>query len=680
MAKIKRFTVPFWFVALLIAFVGLFIFAYQQIYLTPFDYRYSKDLYDHAQWRIARSTRSIGDDLLYQVAGVELLQKFNFFEIAPEVPPLGKYLYGASIQWFGNALWANLPVFGLVLWLFYLISFEVLKNRNRAQFATLLFLLQPVLFRQLTTTMLDLPQLSSLLLHVYGLLKLTSAKRHQLWYLFLAGIGAGFFISVKIGFLILVIFAVDFYFLIKSKKVKYFFLIPAIAGLTYLAAYLPYFWQGNGLLSFIRSQLWILHFYTSSKVVVNHVLVLISLFTGWYRGWTENAAWTRSDHWSLTWPFLGLAFAVIFYQKWRRHEFGKITASNYLMLQSLGLLLVYLFIPFWTRYMLLVIPLIIIVVFAETKIAKTWPGILLAVLLLVQLPSGLMANPENAVIHAQELWTRGLYQDLYSYLNFNQQPPPERFAFWRRAQRLERQLTLTNRWVKLRLGTHNWLNTRIPLKITLTYETELGPINHQAQTDLIKKNNQWLIRWRPDLFLPKYTKSSVIRTRIDSAQGGVLRTAGNAVLSEYKERPFFYVTPNKIEDEQGLLRQLFNLTGMARWQIEQIYKSNHQSDWPAPIGFLKPALDLGIIDRTKFEPGVSYQNRGTRVYNILDFLDKINSIQKYERAYGQRLAAVNGGEITLVLTNGKTIRLLRQTAKDGQDVVLTDAESKIFIN
>ncbi|OGG07134.1 hypothetical protein A2872_02940 [Candidatus Gottesmanbacteria bacterium RIFCSPHIGHO2_01_FULL_42_12] len=104
----------------LIALIPLYFF--RSSYLEPYDLEYVLDHYYHSQWEIPNSPWGIGDDGLYQFSGYEIARGRDPFTTSPEVPPVGKLIYGLSIQLFHNPYYVILPIYFLTLIAFYLLT------------------------------------------------------------------------------------------------------------------------------------------------------------------------------------------------------------------------------------------------------------------------------------------------------------------------------------------------------------------------------------------------------------------------------------------------------------------------------------------------------------------------------------------------------------------------------
>ena len=158
----------FYFIFLLL----LQISVHWRDYSRPFRKDFLYTLYYHSQWVDPESKYGIGDDGLYQVAGHTLATKHEFFTINPEMPPLAKYLYGYSILFFGNGEAAALLFFCAALICFYFVAKQLIQNAILQITALIFFITDPLLFGQSFITLLDLPQLLFLLMHVLVLFAL----------------------------------------------------------------------------------------------------------------------------------------------------------------------------------------------------------------------------------------------------------------------------------------------------------------------------------------------------------------------------------------------------------------------------------------------------------------------------------------------------------------------------
>src|SRR3990167_3935815 len=94
---------------LITALIPLYFF--RAAFIEPYDIKYVQDHYYHSQWEIPNSPWGIGDDGLYQFSGYEIVRSRDSLTTSPEVPPVGKLLYGLSILLFNNPYFVIIPVY-----------------------------------------------------------------------------------------------------------------------------------------------------------------------------------------------------------------------------------------------------------------------------------------------------------------------------------------------------------------------------------------------------------------------------------------------------------------------------------------------------------------------------------------------------------------------------------------
>lgn len=355
--------------ALLLIQLGI----YWKDYSRPFRKDFMYNLYYHSQWVMPEHIQSIGDDGLYQVAGDQLLQKHNFFEVNPEVPPLGKYYYGYSIRFLGSAERGALLLFLSTALLFYFLVRIFVKDHILQAFAVLFFVTDPLLFYQSRVSMLDLPQLTALLAHVFFMIKILnakfSAKKSYLLLLALSGITLGSFVSIKIGALGIVVILADVIILLKKKSIVSIFPILFLAWLTYISTYAMYFVQGHNIIEWLKAQKWMLHFYSSSLIQPVYGTVFTTLLTGKIIGWDAGATWAHVSEWTISWTVFFVSTVIILASRVKKMLFSD-NETLYLSMLIAGLLAGYTILPFFTRYLVLVIPLLLIFVFHQLSVRK----------------------------------------------------------------------------------------------------------------------------------------------------------------------------------------------------------------------------------------------------------------------------------------------------------------------
>ncbi len=665
----KKKSVSIFLLLFLVCVVVYIIFSYREVYQTQYDNTYLRDLYDHSQWNIALSKRTMSDNLLYQVTSFDLVHKWHFFSINPEAPVLGKYLYGYSIKIFHNAETVSLILFLLSLGAFYLIIKEFISNNILRFMAVILFASEPLLFSHMSFSLFDLPQLLSLLIHVLSMLRIRKSyigKKNTLLWLLVAGISLGVFISLKIGFFSTAIIAADVILLISLRRA--FFILPIIALtiLVYILSFLPYFMQGHSFIDFLKAEKWVFGYWISSNDKAIPGMVYIVLVLGWSKGWFKGAVFDRVKEWTILWPFYFGSFVYLFPK--RIKQLKEMTPMTYITLMTGLFLLIFTFIPLFTRYLTLIMPFFII--FFVVLIPRFPRGLLMLLFFIITLNffTFLNPNPSDNIKSITRTWSSGAYQDVYSFFDTQSKHRFSRQEYWRDMQSFERDLGVESRTVTISAPfTFPWQRSTEGVA-TVGYQTHLGPIVNTQPLSFVKEANVWKIHWKDSLVLDTFSMDDKIIAEYQPAKMGVLKTQNGTILSEGGEWPYFLVVPQKIKDEQILQKQLTSLTGLTKLELELLYRMNNQPDFPAEIGFLKPSIYPESLFSMDLDPGIVKEMRITHVYNpTLVKKGKLKQLLGTEYSYLSRLAPQVGGSIFIDKPTGQKILVISRDKKDGQN-------------
>lgn len=368
----KPITISLLFVAIVL--LAMLVITHSTIYTEPFnkDFMYGK--YYQSQWVVPQSEHPISDEDLYQVAGYELVTTGTHYKINPEVPPLGKYLFGWSILLFHNPYVISLLLFLMSVLVFYGLSTFLIKIPSLRLLSLILFVADPLLSSLAYKSLLDLPLLLAMLIHILMLFLVVrqSKPTFPMNILFILGLGitCGAFAAIKFPFLAIVIICADIILLIRLKKPGMIVPVLIVASITYLGTYTTYLLAGHTIIDLLKAQKWMLVFYLSSKAQAVYGTVFTSLITGAIKGWHEGAQWDRVAEWNLRWPVLFFTTII-----GGVHRFKDILNNYYLLylaLVSCGLIAIYIVVPFFARYLSLVIPLFILfsVYFVESIVKK----------------------------------------------------------------------------------------------------------------------------------------------------------------------------------------------------------------------------------------------------------------------------------------------------------------------
>lgn len=352
------------------------VYSFRGKYTVPFNGGYWQYRYDHSQWItpsdcknidphinpetcvwddawyaankdkpfVYHKLESLGDDGLYTYAGWKLIQGDNPAFVNAEIPPLGKYLIGASAVYLGNQnIYSLIMAVGVLLTL-YDYNFLLFKQKLPALIAVSLFSFEPLFYEQFSAPFLDLQLLFFLLL------TLTFFLREK--YLFSA-ISLGLFAATKSPFLGILIALSCLTFLALNKeitKLKKYTLSLILSPIVYILTYLMYFLNNYSVLEFLSLQKWIVSFYLKGARPSFIGMVLPMLFNGtWYTWWGKVL---RVREWNILWTILMLLMLPVGWLL-RKSERKPVFLTLIWVIIYFTFLL---FTPVWPRYLLLLLP------------------------------------------------------------------------------------------------------------------------------------------------------------------------------------------------------------------------------------------------------------------------------------------------------------------------------------
>jgi len=646
--------------------VGLAVFAFRDIYQTSYDNVYIQDLYDHSQWTMPINIRSIGDEKLYQLAGYIAVTTGKLFTINPEAPPLAKYLYGISIVLTHNAYTFTLPLFIITSVFVYLLAFEITQNKKRAALTFLLFCSSPLAIAQIKYTMLDLPQLLTLLAHMYMLIRYSKTKYVR--FAVLSGIFFGAFMGIKIGFFGFAILIADALYLYKKKSLAAIIQILLVSIVTYIAVFAPYILH-EGFVHWFSAEKWVLSFYLSSRAHAFPGLAVIALFFGITKGWNAGDLWRFVEYWTVLWPIMGLMYI---HTLWKTFLHRSIITHEYLYAIYITTLLFLslLAVPFFPRYLLLVLPFLLMFVSKQILSLSTYLKIILVIIIATHYILFLFPQPNREIADMQRLWKSSAYQDMYSYLDAKTKLSISRTQFWRKGKNLEYALQLKS--IDVAFGSLPFIlpwEDKVSTGVSVHYTTPVGLITYNIPVVLLRQQNEWKLRWNDNLLFPQYSTYQRIRyIPLLSTYSRIF--LNNILISEGLSSPFIYVVPKKIKNENMLQLQLFLLTELKKHDVEYLYKANNLPEKEVEIG---PVLDNKILDRLKEEldQGIMVHERVRRVFypNRIDppeYQQALKILQSKKTV----LYPQDGGYIELKHENGRVQKILYKEPAVGHDIIL----------
>lgn len=311
---------------------------------TKFDYKTWEDKYNKSQWIVPQSKNEISDDDLYLFVGAKLINGHDPSLLSAEVPPLGKYLIGLFTLVTGRIGFYGIFFSALSLILLFSLNRILFKSNLLAIIPVAIFSFEMLFKEQIGVSLLDAQYLCLLLVTFIFLLK----DKHLL-----AGISAGLFMATKSPFVVIVLYATIFSYLLIKRKINLFNLIlmPVLSVAAYSLVYLKYFFLGHSFIDFLKVQKYMLHFYqTGAKGALGAVMPMI--FTGYWFTWFDRNQFIKD--WNILWPIifvLSVIFTLKFVKKWNGAD-GFTLISIWVFLYTAFLV----FTPIYPRYLLLSLP------------------------------------------------------------------------------------------------------------------------------------------------------------------------------------------------------------------------------------------------------------------------------------------------------------------------------------
>lgn len=681
-------------VLVLVVHMFLVLYANRALYLSHFDAAYWKDRYEHSQWKLPLSTRTIGDDGLYLYEGFRLIHGADPTDYNSEVPPLGKYLIGASIQLFGNGYIYGLMVTTATVIVYFFLVSMLIKNHFLSVAATTLFILDPLLTSQFNRTMLDSLQLFFLLSYFFVLAHVSMNRPRNLsWWVTVAGVSLGLFSETKFPVFSPLLFLIGIIIIWKTSRQKKPVLIFSFATLiAYLLPYFLYFQLGHSLVDWLKVQKLIVHFYTSSHTPVNYASIFLSLFTGHiYNVFTTS--WETVSEWSPTWPFITILGTVTAFRLWKQ----KIKTLDFfpILVFLPAVVLVYALIPFWHRYLLIVLPFLYLLgVMGIQTIPKKLQIIIIGLFLLLNAMASmtlLFPTPQATTEQAIYAWSNGFFQDLYEELTVSTREKMGHYEFHRFGQQIYRDGEIEE--VTIRIGDVQWnrFTSKQNVPLFITYHTRhLGNFEEIRTMPIVKENGRWRIPWEWNFLIDGLNESRLVETTVEEARRG-------SIMFSAADVPGFlvWITPKEVDTKHepemltlldSIFRQRLRATA-----IHHRYVGNSQPDWPVPIGVIPQPIDAKTKNNLLRFPGVSLTPHLTRVWgsrtstnvgivanaNFQECCSLLYTTTSYdgtggvERENNTVLKGYNGGTLIIKENNGSVVRtIIDQTKQDGKDVVL----------
>lgn len=380
---------------LILVALGLIAYCFRWTFFYKFNPVYWENFYYTSQWNIPNSQRIIGDEGVYRYIGYRLVNGENPFNLDYWVPPFGKYFYGLTAKYFNNPYWTS--------WGWFILLLIIVWALTRNEWVLLFVATNSLIVSQVGKTMLDLPQGVMLLLMVSSL---WFYNKNRSWLLVFSGISLGLFAGIKIGLFSPLLIAGGIYYLWKKKtSIKFIILFLLSIPLGYVISYFCYFVAHPNPIPWIRLHEKVLDFWRNSGASPHPLNILgYVLINKFNQSWEGIRIWMSANEWSILFP---ISFFLIIIN-WTKKTDVK---TKFLLVIATGWLILNAFIDFWPRYLIPIVPILVIITvnYFKTKKSLLW---LLLILNLFSLKNVLWPGPETTIREIDRSFKYQTYKEL----------------------------------------------------------------------------------------------------------------------------------------------------------------------------------------------------------------------------------------------------------------------------
>lgn len=302
----------------------------------------------------------IPDEGVNSYAGGAYMQGISPHLIAPDTPPLGRYLIGVSALLLNNANEVVLLSAVVSLVLLYILGMQIFKDSFLALLPVALFSSEKIFQNQLIyTPLLDIMQLVFLLASFIFFNK--GLMKRSFIYFLLASFFIGCFIATKFFITgLTIIGAMGCVLLLHRyfKKLSLFVLGTPLSILILLLTYVRAFAYGYHLREFLGIQKWVFLYHKSQLILPFSIWPLLFL-NKWYV-WFGNSPIISDPQWSILWPFIaGISIVTVIFYVLRKIQHNR--PLEVLLVWIVLYILFFSFGQITTRYFVIYIPVLYVI-------------------------------------------------------------------------------------------------------------------------------------------------------------------------------------------------------------------------------------------------------------------------------------------------------------------------------
>ena len=692
----KNWLLFFCFVIIVLQFSQIIYFN-RSLFTQKYDSSYWKDRYEHSQYVLPLSQRIIGDDGLYSYAGYRLVHGASIENIISDKPPVGIYVAGLSILLFKNPLWGELLLGIGTIICFFLLTLGLLKDKKLALMTTVMFTLEPFISSLFTTTLLDLPQLFFLLLHLVLLTYVLKNKKYGLLLALISGVALGFFAETKPPILLPIIIVLEILYLYKQKNL--FSLVPIAIGFAagVTTPYIRYFQLGHNLIDYLKLHKYMASIYLSGHNRLFPLSIWESLFIGYFPN-VVSGQLSKIQNWWPVLPFvtlIGIISAIkVFFQKKESIFLKGLTILIF------ALLFTYTIIPSYARYLTLVVPFLYI--FTAIALKKYASKLIFVIIFIGVALSGLfystyllIPSPNTAIDVFKYSFSHQYFQDVYQEnLTLTSKETYTKQEFRSIAQNALTNATVENINFKEISRDIPYFGNTGRVKLIVTYVTaDLGTFSEEKTLNLYKEKGQWKIKWDWNLLLNSFKPGDKLIVNLIPGKRGTIYDKNKQVIAADSDSVLVSINPEKIDTkrEKEMLKLLQSITSKSGVNFQNTYLEN-----PLPNEYIAVATPFIQLSPEQLQmlnsyPGLKLSTHIARLYTqqetVNQFLitntvyqeccSRIYSSSNYhgvtgvEKQYDKKLSGYNGGTLQMIDKDGNIIKILiNRPPKNGEDITL----------
>lgn len=320
---------------------------YKHDFQVNVDEGHLRELYQASQYINPASTTWIEDAPLYTYAGLQYIQGGDPSLVNFELQPATKYLFGISTILFGNPVFVQLGLYGILIILTFFVAQKILGKNSLSLLASLLVSLDPLIRSQSHTVYLDLSQAVCILLFL-----LIAPKKIPI----ATGITIGAVAlskSYMIGGLVFAVYVCWQGF--EKKHLKNYIHAAIASSITYSIGYSMFFVAGHTVLDLVELHWRILKLYKGYVPEYPKGEIFRIIFTGEWRKWYGDFGLSKVSEWWLLWPVaLVSTIWTVSTHKWKNQNDHTQLAMLFMLLYGVAISLKLVF----PRYIIPLLPLL----------------------------------------------------------------------------------------------------------------------------------------------------------------------------------------------------------------------------------------------------------------------------------------------------------------------------------